>query len=152
MNDGDQPELPFKWGVSRADQIYANFVIFHITNPQVWKKFKFFTFDRINRGFKNYGAGAIFERIRWDTDTPTTKEDDLKLCNDYRAYYARMFHIAFPQYDGFFRNRKLRSQDYPGFADPGGTFVKTDPPVNEAKLYEKLKDMYERTKDDENKT
>lgn len=146
MNDDDQGDLfSYRPGrlTTRADQIYAKFVIFHLTNPKIWELFVKYTFDRIDRGFKNYGAGAIFERIRWDTDTPTASEDNLKLCNDYRAYYARMFHAKYPQYDGFFRIRKRRSEDKPAF--PHEPIINTDPPINEARLFEQLKDLLDRT-------
>lgn len=34
---------------------------------------------------------------------------EMKINNNFTAHFARMFHIAHPRHDGFFRNRKLLS-------------------------------------------
>jgi hypothetical protein len=81
---------------------------FHNENPNVWKLFVKFTFDVINTGRKNYSVNAVFERIRWHTDIETTSKP-FKLSNNHRAYYARYFHEKYPEYDGFFRTKQLRS-------------------------------------------
>lgn len=87
-------------------------------NPHIWRLFVKFAFTAINRGYKHYSANGIFERIRWHIDVETNEwrpnPDDpsmtLKLCNNHRAYYARKFHKTYPQHDGFFRTRELRSE------------------------------------------
>ena len=63
----------------------------------------------------HYAVAAIWERIRWHIDIETREEymnpDDpdkpLKLNNNHKAYYVRMFHKDFPKYNGFFRTREL---------------------------------------------
>jgi hypothetical protein len=80
------------------------FLRFHRENPHVYDKFCHVTLRAIQRGFKNFGASAVFEIMRWETGTiyqTTTKH----LSNVYRAYYARWFEINHPTYKGFFRNR-----------------------------------------------
>jgi hypothetical protein len=107
--------------------------------------FKRFTFELINAGFENHGAGAVFERMRWHVNIETRSEDGLKLSNDFRAYYARMFHAAYPNHDGFFRNRKRRSEDIPAFKHDG-SFVNNDPPsMLEDHLLEQLRKLVEET-------
>jgi hypothetical protein len=81
---------------------------FHKENPNVWELFVKFTFDVIRTGRKNYSVNAVFERIRWHTDIETTGKQ-FKLSNNHRAYYARYFHEKYPEYDGFFRTKQLRS-------------------------------------------
>jgi len=81
---------------------------FHKENPEVWELFVKFTFDVINTGRRNYSVNAVFERIRWHTDIETTGKP-FKLSNNHRAYYARHFHEKYPDYDGFFRTKQLRS-------------------------------------------
>ena len=80
----------------------------HTANPHVWELFVKFTFQAIQRGHKNYSSKAVFERIRWHTDVETVGEP-FKMSNNYTAYYARLFHHKYPQYDGFFRTKMLRS-------------------------------------------
>jgi hypothetical protein len=94
---------------TRADQIYEAFKKFHLENPMVWDLFKQYTFMIIERDFHNYGVAAVFERIRWHVEIETRGE--LKLNNNFRAYYSRMFESKFPEHEGFFRKRKRISEN-----------------------------------------
>ena len=80
---------------------------FHNQNPHVYKLLKQFTFQAIAKGHKHYGIAALFERIRWHTGIETG-DVDFKLNNNYKAFYARMFHKDHPEHDGFFRTRPAR--------------------------------------------
>lgn len=95
---------------TRTDQLLDAFERFHGENPIVWELFQKFTQAVIARGSAHYSSKAIFERIRWHIDIET-EGSRVKLNNNFTAYYARMFHLAQPQYDGFFRNRRLVSED-----------------------------------------
>jgi hypothetical protein len=64
----------------------------------------------IASGQTNYSSKSIFERIRWHVEIET-KSEEVKLNNNFSAYYARLFHLAYPQHRGFFRNRRLVSDD-----------------------------------------
>lgn len=86
-----------------------NFNRWHPANPTVYELFKKFTFEAIEAGWKNLGAKLIIERIRWETNV-MTKGDRFKINTDFTAYYARLFMKDHPQYDGFFRTRKLTSK------------------------------------------
>jgi len=81
---------------------------FHKENPEVWELFVKFTFDVVNTGRKNYSVKAVFERIRWHTDIETTGKP-FKLSNNHTAYYARHFHEKYPEHEGFFKTKQLRS-------------------------------------------
>ena len=88
-------------------------------HPEVWKLFVKFTLNRIARGFKHYGAGAIFERIRWETDQARPDGTNrFKMGNNFRAFYARRFMRMYPQHDGFFRTRTQKSQTQPAINLP----------------------------------
>ena len=95
---------------SRLDEMREQVQRFHENNPDVWRLFCGFTFDRINLGFKNYSANAIFERIRWEKDVGGDGAVQFKLNNNYRAFYARRFMKAYPEHDGFFRTREQISE------------------------------------------
>ena len=97
---------------TRADQIREAFEQYHSDNPQIWELFEKYTLATISRGHEHYGSSSVFERIRWhfavDTKGPEAKE--VKINNNFKPYYARMFHTTHPQHDGFFRNRELNSE------------------------------------------
>lgn len=92
-----------------ADQIQENFEAFHAEHPEVYTLFKVFTQQLLDRGYKNGSANLIFERIRWETglDLP---QNPVKLNNNYRSRYARMYEADFPKRAGFFRTRALHEE------------------------------------------
>ena len=91
----------------KTEQIHYNkFRIHHFKHPYVWIMFHAKAQQAIDAGVKTWGAGGIFEVIRWQTDV--TKELEYtsiinqsgdiikyKLSNDHRAYYARLYNAAF---------------------------------------------------------
>jgi len=98
---------------SRADEIKEAFIRYHKANPNVWTLFKKFTFEMIIAGKIGYSSSAVIERIRWHVSLEISGDDEFKICNDYRAYYSRMFMVVYPEYDGFFKLRRRRSVDDP---------------------------------------
>lgn len=93
---------------TRAMQIYDAFERFHLANPHVYRLFARFATDVARSGKQHYSSNAIFERIRWHMDIETRGEA-VKLNNNYRPYYARLFHLMQPELAGFFRNRRRTS-------------------------------------------
>ena len=97
---------------SRKDQIEYSAEAFNKTYPKVWDLFVTFTQELYVRGFRNYSANAVFERIRWETDqADVSGKSEFKLNNNYRAYYARWYMEYFPEHDGFFRIRRRTSEN-----------------------------------------
>ena len=95
---------------TRKDELEDAAREFHRQNPRVWELFIKFTHEMIARGFHNYSTNAIFERIRWETDTADVDgKSTFKLNNNHRPYYARWYMKQFPQHRGFFRVRELTS-------------------------------------------
>lgn len=91
---------------TKAQKNYEAFLSFHQQNPKVWTLFEKFTLDRIAKGFKNYSAYAIMQRVRWETDV-VTEGDIFKINNNHIPYYARMFHTNHTDRSEFFRLREL---------------------------------------------
>ncbi len=81
----------------------------HKANPEVWEKFKEYTFEAINSGRNKYSQWAIINRIRWNTEIET-KGGEFKISNDHICFYARLFHAKFPQHDGFFTVKPLKEE------------------------------------------
>ena len=96
--------------MNRAEQIYNDFEQFHLQNQQVWKLFEKYALMIVQRGFSHYGAAAVFERIRWHVQIETTGKE-FKLNNNYCAHYARKFEEEYPDHVGFFRCRRLVSEN-----------------------------------------
>jgi hypothetical protein len=143
MSRDDWPEFNFDPPPdepSRADQIFSAFASFHSANPAVWILFERFALQLIAAGRENYSSNGIFERIRWHIDTEITSLGEIRLNNNFRAYYARLFHVAHPQHDGFFRNRKRTSEDRPGSDNDEQEFV-GPPPGPEPDLEARLKKL-----------
>lgn len=95
----------------RHEEMRQQVIEFTKDNPDVWRLFCGFTFDRINKGFKNYSAKAVFERIRWEMDIGGDGVKQFKLNNNYPAFYARAFMRKYPEHNGFFRIREQISKE-----------------------------------------
>jgi len=98
---------------TRLDEMREQVTRYHRDHPEVWEMFVKYSFQMIDRGFKNYSAKAVFERIRWEKDAGGDGITQFKVGNNHPAFYARRFMRAFPEHDGFFRLRKQTSEDRP---------------------------------------
>lgn len=103
------------FAASRADQIFERFCKFHEANPRLWELFQQFALDVARRGRERYSVSAIVERIRWHVDIETGGAD-VKINNDFKAYYGRMFMAKFPQYP-IFETRRLLSAEAPAYGE-----------------------------------
>lgn len=92
------------------------FLKFHREHPQVYSLFCQITFQAMQKGLQNFGAGAIFEIIRWETDIVSSIKTRT-LCNTFRAYYARLFEMQHPTYKGYFRNKLSAADEILEYAD-----------------------------------
>jgi len=78
---------------------------YHHDNPHVFPLFVRFTLEAKKRGFKNFGAKAVFERIRWHMNFETIG-DPFKINNSYTALYVRLLESEHPEFIGFYRKRR----------------------------------------------
>lgn len=107
--------------MSRYQQMYEDCLTFHRTHPEVWDLFARFALELLRSGRKRIGAGAIWERIRWETMVNPDYADrkEFKLNNNFRAFYARRFERMYPGYEGCFEKRRQISADREPNAAPG---------------------------------
>lgn len=124
---------------TRADQIFEAFKKFHTANPKIWELFVQFTMQSVLRGRTHYSVDAVFERIRWYVDVETVG-DAVKLNNNFRAYYARMFHAKYPEYAGFFRTRIRVSEKEDAHPNDRQVFD-FGPPLDERALQAELRHL-----------
>lgn len=81
---------------------------FHTENPHIYELFKSFCQDVKNAGRTAYGAGAVFERIRWHVNIEVRSDDDFKLNNNYRSCYSRLLILEDPSFSAFFAIRSTK--------------------------------------------
>lgn len=97
---------------SRADQIETRFQAFHRANPAVWVAWCARCLELLTEGRTHYSARAVVDWIRSDTNLETTDEQ-VKLNNDFGAYYARMYLATHPVAGEFFKLRRLTTATKP---------------------------------------
>ena len=117
MTDNDDEDdgyvgEPFEFGTpdNPSTWLEANFWVFHAANPVVYDLFRRFTSRAIKSGYRHFSVAMIIERIRWETNVETydpTSDDTLKINNNYKAYYARLWMRDNPGWPEFFRTRAL---------------------------------------------
>jgi len=78
---------------------------FHSAHPWVFDQLKDLAMMLQGRGHKRYGIGGLFEVLRWHRAMQIDTEETFKLCNDYRAWYARHLMQTVPELAGFFSLR-----------------------------------------------
>ncbi len=78
---------------------------YHLAHPWVFDQLKDLAMMLQGRGHQRYGIGGLFEVLRWHRAMQIDTQETFKLCNDYRAWYARHLMQAVPELDGFFNLR-----------------------------------------------
>lgn len=99
--DMPEPE-PKKW---------RKFMEYHKSLPEVYEIFEKYARQFIDRGYNKIGAQMLIERIRWEWQKKTGC--DLKINNDWKAYYARLYLRDHPEHRGFFELRQQKEKNPP---------------------------------------
>lgn len=80
----------------------------HEENPHVYAKLREYALQARGAGRTRLGIAVIFERLRWHAAIETTDEE-YKLNNNHRAYYARLLMANEPDLRGMFELRTSRA-------------------------------------------
>lgn len=105
-------QLSFDWtdDIDPDGSARDRYQAFNYANPWVMQRLVTMARKLKARGINHYGIAALWEVLRYDwtleTDDPNSQ---LKLNNDYRAFYARQIMTNFPDLAGFFTTRKSRA-------------------------------------------
>ena len=86
----------------------SKFQKFHKENPRVFDELVKLTKQAHTRGRKKIGIGMLFEVIRWNMLIHTT-DPEFKMNNNYRSRYARLIMDTYPEFEGIFDVRELKS-------------------------------------------
>jgi hypothetical protein len=89
-------------------ELFVEWKAYHEANPEVYRLICRFADEVISRGYREYGIATIWERIRWHVSIELG-EEEFKLPNNHRAYYARLWLDDHPDYPDFFHTACLRS-------------------------------------------
>jgi len=87
---------------------------YHRANPDIWENFVRLTFIKIKQGHPRHSADSIMHAVRYEVDTDPVTSDKYKICNNYVAFYARLFADEFPDHAGFFRYRCSMADEFFG--------------------------------------
>lgn len=98
----DVPPQHFPIFSDLAPHVVEKFLQFHKENPHVFELFKKFA-HQAKAKWNHFGAGAIFERLRWEFSFETN--DEFKLNNNYRSCYTRLLVLEDPSFKNFFQFR-----------------------------------------------
>ena len=81
----------FEFEFSPTSKLAKKFELFHACNPHVYEALVVLArkFRAKNRSAQT-GISMLYEVLRWEYYLATDSEDDYKLCNSYRAFYARL--------------------------------------------------------------
>lgn len=100
-------------GALPGNSLSEKFKIYDKENPQIYEEFKKISEDLFSLGAKHFGAKAILERIRFDTEVRALREPGVRVYkanNNYTAYYARKLILEDKKkWEGFFELRELLS-------------------------------------------
>lgn len=96
-------------------RIWSAWRTYHQANPEVYQWFVYLTLDTIERGKTTYSADSIMHNVRSEVKGlyPQSK-DKYKICNDYVAFYSRLFAVDYPDHAGFFRYRQSVADQFIG--------------------------------------
>lgn len=90
---------------------YEKWLEWDENNPEFWNLFVKFTNQAISKGHKKLSAWLIINRIRWETTVETTG-NPYKISNNFIAFFSRKFMKQYPQYDGFFKTKKMKEVNH----------------------------------------
>lgn len=98
-----------KWVVGADDSLSNRWWSFHGRHPEVYVGLVHLARQARRRGMERLGISMIYEVLRWQTmmGAEVPHEEQFKLNNDYRAYYARFIMETCPDLDGIFMKRAV---------------------------------------------
>lgn len=92
------------------DAIQRRFERFHERNPQVFTTLAEISMRMKDRGRTRLSISELFEILRYERGLKVDSADAFKFSNDYRSRYVRLLVKTFPEFEGLFELRELRSK------------------------------------------
>jgi len=98
-------DVNYDAGLTLEDRFWQ----FHYSNPWVFEELVRLARFAKAQGQRKIGIAMLVERLRWSFEIETNTNDQWKLNNSYRSFYARHIMATCPDLDGFFETRELRA-------------------------------------------
>jgi hypothetical protein len=97
----------FEFEFYEKTKLAIKFEVFHASNPHVYAALVTLArrFRTKNKSAQT-GIGMLYEVLRWEYYLATDSEDDYKLSNSYRAFYARLIMQNEPDLEGIFNLKR----------------------------------------------
>lgn len=87
----------------KPPKLISQFWKFHRENPHIYEALLQMTCKLYANGVTHSGMARLFEVLRYDFQTKTQDTSaSFKLCNAYRAFYARLIEKRNARFAGFF--------------------------------------------------
>ena len=93
-----------------SKSIQRAFEAFDESRPEVYRYLLQLALDLYAKGFRHYGIGALWERMRWHFHVERDQAEEYKLNNNYRSRYVRKMIAEHPELEDFFETRALRAE------------------------------------------
>ncbi len=81
-------------------------------NPRIYLRFCELVDKLRAAGVTRTSSKLIINRIRWDLTIETKSEDGFKINDAFTSRYARKYIQQYPEHEGLFEIRQLRSNGY----------------------------------------
>jgi hypothetical protein len=91
------------------------FLQFHAANPFVYEALRGLVLEALAKGYIRWGIGGMYEILRWRGSLVTVGDEEFKLRNDFRAFYARLLIANGDAPENFFA---LRTSQADGMTIP----------------------------------
>ena len=101
-------QLTFSFETPSRGHLEKEFWRFHGDHPEVYYYLVKFAREWVDRGHSYCGIAMLFARVRWEMGI--VSDEDPKVNNNHRAFYARLMMEREPDLTGMFRLRQQRTQ------------------------------------------
>lgn len=104
---GQATFLPPQTESERLTEMWKQFEEYDKQNPQIFDAFCRFTRQCVREGHTKLGAHFIMHLIRWKSSVRGA--GPVKVNHNYFPYYARKFMKIYPEHQGLFELRQLKT-------------------------------------------
>ena len=103
----DRPSL-FDAQAQRDLTLQERFVVFHLSNPQVFTELERMTQQMVNRGRTRLSMKCLVEVLRWSYYLTTSDpESEFKVNNSFTSLYTRLMIDVHPEWTNLFQLREI---------------------------------------------
>jgi hypothetical protein len=103
-----------------TSKLEDRWLAFHVANPEVYETICKICQSILDAGEDHWSIAGVWEQLRLERLVKVRMAKKIRLPNNHRAYYARLWLEDHPNHSGFFRKCALRSKGEGGPRDEYG--------------------------------